>query len=153
MKHLRNSAKAIVILEGRLLVIKSRDSEGDWFSLPGGGQDPGETLVDALRRECLEELGVDVAVGPLRYIREYIGAHHEFSQEDWDAHQVDFMFECRLLADPADARPSRPDPHQSGIAWLPLETLEASELYPKALRRLLFHGIDPNAAVYLGDIN
>ena len=153
MMHVRNSGKAIVILERRLLVIKHRDSEGDWYSLPGGGQEPGETVTDALQRECLEELGVGVDVGPLRYIREYIGANHEFSREDADSHQVDFVFECRLLADPAHARPSSPDPRQVGIAWLPLATLETSRLYPKELARLLLNGIDPMATVYLGDVN
>jgi 8-oxo-dGTP pyrophosphatase MutT (NUDIX family) len=153
MKHVRNSGKAIVILDGRLLVIKHRDSEGDWYSLPGGGQDPGETITAALQRECLEESGVGVDVGPLRYVREYIGANHEFSHEDGDSHQVDFVFECRLLADPAHARPSRPDPRQVGTAWLALATLETSRLYPKELARLLLHGIDPRAAMYLGDVN
>jgi 8-oxo-dGTP pyrophosphatase MutT (NUDIX family) len=153
MKHVRNSGKAIVILEGRLLVIKHRDSDGDWYSLPGGGQDPGETIADALQRECLEELGVGVDVGPLRYIREYIGANHEFSREDSDFHQVDFMFECTLLANPAHARPSRPDARQSGIAWLPLATLETSRLYPRELGRLLVNGIDLKATIYLGDVN
>src|SRR3990172_3700906 len=143
----------LVVLEGRLLVVKHRDSEGDWYSLPGGGQDPGETITDALRRECLEELGVSVDVGPLRYIREYIGANKEFSLEDADSHGVDFVFECTLLADPRDAHPSRPDPRQVGISWLPLATLETSRFYPKELGRLLVSGIDPEGPIYLGDVN
>ncbi|MCX6069761.1 MAG: NUDIX domain-containing protein [Chloroflexi bacterium] len=81
MDPVRNSGKAIVIRDESILVIAYRDEEGEWFSLPGGGQEPGETLTDALQRECLEELGVGVEAGPLRYIREYIGAHHEFSRE------------------------------------------------------------------------
>jgi 8-oxo-dGTP diphosphatase len=48
----------MVIHERRLLVIKHHDSEVDWYSLPGGGQDPGETIADAPRRECLEELAL-----------------------------------------------------------------------------------------------
>ncbi len=94
MDPVRNSAKAIVIRDDLLLVIVHHDGEGDWYSLPGGGQEPGETLTDALQRECMEELGVRVEIGPLRYIREYIGANHEFSREDADSHQIDFMFEC-----------------------------------------------------------
>jgi 8-oxo-dGTP diphosphatase len=152
-KGIRNSAKALIIDEGRLLAIKQLDDEGDWYTLPGGGQHPGETLIDALQRECLEELGVGVEVGLLRHIREYIGANHEFAVEDAGVHQIEFMFECALLADPFGAEPLLPDQRQVGIAWLPLAGLRSYRLYPLELRPLLAHGIDPDSPVYLGDIN
>lgn len=153
VKAIRNSAKAIIIDGGCLLAIKQYDAEGDWYTLPGGGQHPGETLTDALRRECLEELGVGVEVGLLRHIREYIGANHEFATEDADAHQVEFMFECALLGDPFSAQPVLPDERQVGIAWLPLADLCSYRLYPLDLRPLLVHGVDPEASIYLGDVN
>ena len=65
-------------------------------SLPGGGAEFGETLHEALHRECREEIGCDVEIGPLRFIREYIAAHHEFAAEDPEAHQIEYMFVCRL---------------------------------------------------------
>ncbi len=153
IKAVRNSAKAIIIAGEHLLAIKQYDAEGDWYTLPGGGQQPGETLTGALQRECLEELGVGVKVGPLRHIREYIGANHEFAAEDADAHQVEFMFECALLGDPFCAQPILPDERQVGIAWLSLAGLCSYRLYPLELRPLLARGIDPEASIYLGDVN
>jgi 8-oxo-dGTP diphosphatase len=153
MKAVRNSAKAIIIAAGQLLAIRRTDAEGDWYTLPGGGQHPGETLVDALRRECREELGAEVEVGSLRHIREYIGAHFEFAQEDADVHQVELMFECTLVTDPFLAKPILPDEGQVGIAWLPLADLCSYRLYPMELRAMLVHGFDPQARIYLGDIN
>lgn len=32
------------------------------YDLPGGGLQSGETLVEALRRECLEELGMNIQI-------------------------------------------------------------------------------------------
>jgi 8-oxo-dGTP diphosphatase len=60
MPEVRLSVKAIIIREGHLLVLKCRDELGAWYVLPGGGQQVGETLDQALRRECLEELGCEV---------------------------------------------------------------------------------------------
>jgi len=153
MKAIRNSAKAIIIAGEHLLAIKQVDDEGDWYTLPGGGQQPGETLINALQRECLEELGVGVQVGLLRHIREYVGVNHEFAEKDGDAHQIEFMFECVLLADPFSAEPLLPDEQQVGIAWLPLADLRSYRLYPLELRPLFARGIDPDSPIYLGDIN
>ncbi|GLY52465.1 NUDIX domain-containing protein [Lentzea sp. NBRC 102530] len=53
---------------GRLLVVRSRNKKA--FYLPGGKIEPGESLVDAVRREVREELGVEIdAPGELkRYV-------------------------------------------------------------------------------------
>ncbi|MEV5299537.1 NUDIX domain-containing protein [Amycolatopsis methanolica] len=54
------------IVRGRSLLAQQRayprEVAGLW-ELPGGRVEPGESEVDALRRECREELGVDVVVG------------------------------------------------------------------------------------------
>ncbi len=54
------------IVRGRELLAQQRayppEIEGLW-ELPGGRVEPGESDVDAVVRECREELGVDVVVG------------------------------------------------------------------------------------------
>ena len=153
MKPIRNSAKALIIADGHLLVLALRDEEGVYFTLPGGGQEPGETLAEAVRRECREELAVEVLVQDLRFVREYIGRNHEFAATDGDVHQLDFMFACTLPPGTAPGAGALPDSGQLGFAWLPIAGLEAQRLYPKGLRALL--GGDGRGAglVYLGDMN
>jgi 8-oxo-dGTP diphosphatase len=152
-KVLRNSAKAIIIQDGRLLVLQMVDQEGDFCILPGGGQKHGEPLTDALKRECLEEIGASVRIGRLRLIREYIGRNHEFSEDDGDSHQVEFMFECELEPGATPRVGHEPDEAQVGVTWLPVSELEQHRLYPKAIRTIIKNGIPDTTPLYLGDVN
>ena len=68
---------------------------GDWYALPGGGQEPEETLADCVARECREELGVDVRVGALLFVRDHIVANHDFSYVDEAPHQLEHLFLLR----------------------------------------------------------
>lgn len=154
MKPIRTSAKAIIVRDGRLLTSHLTDSDGDWYALPGGGQEHGETLLAAVRRECREEIGVAVDVHELLFIREYIARHHEFANFERDVHQVEFMFRCTLDDGAEPELGEQPDTQQIGVAWLPLVQLHDYRLYPLALRDYSEHfaGRD-GAPVYLGDVN
>jgi 8-oxo-dGTP pyrophosphatase MutT (NUDIX family) len=71
----RFSVHAAVMDAADESVLLLRQSYGDQrWGLPGGAVEPGETILDALRRECREELSVDVEIGPLTgwyYHREF----------------------------------------------------------------------------------
>ena len=73
-----------------------RDRSGIFYLLPGGGQNHGETLKEGLQRECLEEIGTEVEIGELLYVREYIGKNHQFRNAHRAFHQVENVFRCTL---------------------------------------------------------
>ena len=58
----RPTARAFVVdRRGRLLLVRFRNRHGDvWWATPGGGIEPGEAPVDAIRRELAEEAGLAV---------------------------------------------------------------------------------------------
>ena len=56
----------VVIRGDEVLLVRRAHAprQGEW-SLPGGHLELGESLAEAVRREVLEETGVEVEVGPL----------------------------------------------------------------------------------------
>ena len=54
----RRGAKALVRSQNRVLLVRERHADGDVFwTLPGGGVEPGESPREGLQRELVEELG------------------------------------------------------------------------------------------------
>ncbi len=65
---MRRAVNAIIISDGRLLIVRKKDS---WI-LPGGKIEPGESDEECLRREMSEELP-KLVISDLRYFAEFIG--------------------------------------------------------------------------------
>lgn len=153
MKPIRNSAKAIIIKNGKLLCTKNQDHLGIFYLLPGGGQEFGENLVETLKRECMEEIRAEIIVGDIKFIREYIGKNHEFAEYDNDIHQVEYMFECKLQ-EGAEIRDGKiPDSMQIGVEWLELSRLKEFRVYPGIIKELIDKYGIIKSKIYLGDVN
>ena len=151
MARVRVAAKAIVIRDGRVLVTRNMDRDGPFFLLPGGGQELGETLPEALRREFMEEVGVPIEVNELVLVRDYIARNHEFADQG-DVHQLELCFRCTLLGDEVPVNGPHPDTWQVGVEWLDLSDLDAARLYPRILKDTL-PDLDNPRVIYVGDVN
>ena len=148
MGSIRTAARALIVRQGRLLLTHCRNESGDWYTAPGGGQSAGERLPETLVRECREEIGAEVEVGPLRFVRDYIAAEHDFSYLEEADHQVEFFFECTLPERYVAQNGPYPDSHQVGVVWADAEAMRGMRVYPARLREV----VDPalNSAVYWG---
>lgn len=91
---------------------------GEW-GLPGGGLEPGETPVEGVLREVLEETGQQVSLGPLLTVQSshWLGRAPTGAIEDFHAIRIVYRAEC--------ADPSEPVVHDVGgttgdARWVPL---------------------------------
>jgi ADP-ribose pyrophosphatase YjhB (NUDIX family) len=55
----RIRVSALLRWEGRILLCRHEKPGKEYWLLPGGGVNGGESLADALHRELLEEVGID----------------------------------------------------------------------------------------------
>ncbi|HET6622773.1 MAG TPA: NUDIX domain-containing protein [Candidatus Saccharimonadales bacterium] len=105
MRKPRVTARVIVIDQGRLVLIKRRRYDftrfkwREYYSIPGGGVEPGESLEQAAKREFKEELGVDIAVdAPIAVGRSANYEHHLFTgrllggQPEWQTDSEEMRF-------------------------------------------------------------
>jgi 8-oxo-dGTP pyrophosphatase MutT (NUDIX family) len=111
-------AGGVVIRDGSELLVVSeryRRSGGRHLKLPGGALHPGEHIIDAVRREILEETGVETTFRSLVCFRHWHGYRHGKS---------DIYFVCRL--DPVTFDLVRQEDEIEECLWIPVDEYLAS---------------------------
>lgn len=151
---IRVAARALIIEDGRLLVMTMQDEQGHWCVTPGGGVRKSETLGEGLRREVREELGIEVAPDDIVYVRELMGrsAKVRFGGLRPDTHQLEIFFHCRRSGELRMGQ--SPDRHCTGFAWVPLKELKQRNFFPEALADRLSRDVSTGFVPhgnYLGD--
>jgi len=152
---IRVAARAVILRDGAVLLQVCQIAGREVHLLPGGGQEHGETLAEAVVREVREETGLDVTVGPLLWVREFIPRRHGLPHLG-DDHDLQCIFACTPVdaAAALAAAAARPDAAQTAVRWVPLAALAGLTLWPEAVhRRLLTLAEDglPRTPAYLGD--
>jgi ADP-ribose pyrophosphatase YjhB (NUDIX family) len=123
------SVGALVIDDGRALLIRrgKEPLKGEW-SVPGGAVEIGETLAAAVRRELLEETGLEAEVGEVIGVFDRI---YPDANGRTEYHYVLVDFLCRLTGGEAQAAGD-----VDAAQWFTraeLEALEPIQAFLKAL--------------------
>lgn len=106
---------------------------------PGGGVQAGESLRDTVKRECFEEVNLEVRPTNLRFV-------HELIKEEY--HVLEYYFDCELIS--GDLKlgkdPERLDnPLLLEAKWMTLAEISSNEM----IRPEFFKNELSNEGLYL----
>lgn len=133
LPDIRNAARAVIIRNGRILLLKKvGGNRPDRYALPGGSQGPGESLNAALQRECEEEIATRVEIGSLAHVAEFLKLRD--TETPSRRHLVEFLFLCEVPEDYRAQNGHHPDKHQVDVVWVDLDQLPSVLLFPAYLR-------------------
>lgn len=140
MKEPRIRVSGILKKDNEILFVKHRKHGEEYYLLPGGGVDFGETFEIALKREFLEEVNLNVSVNKLCLISEGVDPKGE-------KHIINLVF----LVDYVSGEIVLPDEERIvGAEYLKISNLDQYTIYPnikKELKKGSFETIN-----YLGNI-
>lgn len=112
---------AIVILkENKILLVQHKKEGRKYWLLPGGRVDFGETLIEALQREMLEEGNIKIKVGDLLFISDAIAP-------DNARHIINIFFEGEIIS--GELKVGEEEVLQR-IEFIPISSLDELTFYP-----------------------
>lgn len=138
-RTIRTRVNGILVRDQSLLLIKLRSpvSDSDVWMPPGGGVEFGEQMSDAVERELLEETGIQVKTGKLRYIHEVISPR---------IHAIEFYFDCKYISGTVElgSDPELPGNKQilKEASFVPFREFDNYPIVPKILKDHLISDIN-----------
>lgn len=151
-KRIITSAKAVIIKDGKILTIRKKDEFGEYYVLPGGKQKKYENIMEALKRECMEEVNLEVIPEKILFLREYIGKNHEYKESDYKKHKMEMFISCKVIGGSL-LNGKNPDENQKEPEWIKLDEIEKYNFFPKELAGKSKKAEESIEFLYLGDIN
>lgn len=133
---MRKAARAIVIRDDELLIIHRNKFGKKYDTLPGGRIEMGESPEEAIRRELLEETGLEV--GDARLV---------FVEEAGDPYGTQYIFLCeykggepKLSADSEEAAINKLGQNIHEPMWLKIDELAQRPFVSEDLKGRIIRG-------------
>ena len=128
-------------IDGRILLIRRTDN--NYWSIPGGGVEPGESVSQATAREVMEETGIDCEVTGLVGI--YSDPNHVAAYDDGEVRQeFSICFITRMLGGMVTT--SR---ESSEVRFVSPDEISGCKMHP-SIRLRIQHYLEKRAVPYIG---
>jgi len=149
---IRITVRAVIIQDNKVLLIK-KDSPADGirYTLPGGALESGETLHQAVIRECIEEINTPVEAFDVLHIADFFIPKLE--PQPYTRHQLEVLIQCQTPENYILNSGSEPDKHQVGVEWIALSGLAKITVSPHFFAELLIHLEAKKHKVYVGSVS
>lgn len=126
---IKPAVSAIVTDDGDAILLILRTDNGYW-SIPGGGVKPGESVIDAAVREVKEETGIDCEVTGLVGI--YSNPNHVAAYDDGEVRQeFSICFTTKMLGGALAT-----SPESSDVRFIHPDPLESFKIHPSISLRI-----------------
>ncbi len=128
---IRIRCAAVVVRGDEILLVKHRKNGREYWLLPGGGLELGETVTQATERELIEECGIKVQRDRLLFVAETLAP-------DNGRQILHLVFLARLL----DGEPCLSEVNSDrlvAVAWMNRSIVPTLTLYPDFRTELLRH--------------
>jgi 8-oxo-dGTP diphosphatase len=135
---------SLILLEGRVVLVRHRVGSLSYHLLPGGGVDYRETLAEAAEREVREETGLEVSIGRLLFANDTIDPHGS-------RHVVNLTFAATVTGGHVTGTPQ--DQRVEAVDLVTAESLGALDLRPPIAAELQqYLAGEPIGDPYLGSL-
>lgn len=120
--RIRVAGYCLIVHENKILLVNTK-STGKWF-FPGGQVEPGETLKTTIKREALEETGIEIQVEKFLTFKE---VYFYYDPTDDALQNYAFYFKCKPITfDISDAL-NVADDESNKPAWVEIDSLKEGD--------------------------